>query len=63
MGETPSCCVIVKEALIRKAEVNLRLNQAWVQGENFFELCGRTKKITVFESRLAGAKQCFDILL
>jgi len=63
MGQTPGCCVVVEQTLISETQVGLRFNQAWVQGENFFELLGRTKKITVFESRLAGAKRGFDILL
>ena len=40
MGQITDCRVIVEEALVCEAQVDLRLDQAWVQGENLLELFG-----------------------
>ena len=41
MGQITGCRVIVEEALVSETQVDLRLDQAWVQGENLFEFFGR----------------------
>ena len=63
MGQITDCRVIVEEALVSEAQVDLRLDQAWVQGENLLEFFGRAEKIALSESCLAGAKRYFDVLL
>ena len=57
------CRVIVEEALVCEAQVDLRLDQVWVQGENLLELFGGAEKIALSESCLTRAKRYFDVLL
>ena len=63
MGQIMDRRVIVEEALVCEAQVDLRLDQAWVQGQNLLELLSGAEKIALSESCLTRAKRCFDVLL
>ena len=63
MGQVTGSRVVVEEALIGKAKVDLRLEQARIQCEDLLEFHGCADKISLSESYLPRAKRDFDLLL
>ena len=62
-GQIMHCRVILEEALVGEAQVDLRLDRAWIQGKNLLELFGGAEKIALSESCPDPRKRCFDVLL
>ena len=52
---------IFHQALVREAQVDLSLNQVWVQRQNFLEFFRREDELALSERCLARAKGDFDL--
>src|SRR2546429_5185864 len=48
--------VVFEQALVSEAEVDFRLDQAWVESQHFFEILGGMSEVALLEGLLAGAK-------